>query len=542
MNRIICFILFTIYFSIGIYTFCQSKHLSTFKLDQTTYSHGLLPPSNSISQIQIVDSTIWIGTSKGLAKSTNYGKSWISFRNDQSFANEGIYALSANNQIIWASTGYNKEIEEGTIQTGSGYSYSTDAGNNWTFVAQPLDTCIEISTSSGKRVCQKYIPFQYGINDSVNVTAVTTTVANVTFDLSLSSGTVWIASWSSGLRKSTNYGISWENILLPLDSQDKISLTDSLWYFASSDTLRKDTLFHTFDVVLNDNLKAFSVLAINNDTIWCGTAGGVNRSTDGGESWLKFSHQNQKQGAPILGNWVIAIKEQRFRDVRRIWITNWKATDPDEDYGVSYTENDGKTWKNLLRGTKAYDFTFKDSISYIATEDGVYRTNDGGLSFTLFNTFNNLASRQIISSQSVFAIGVLKDTIFVGTSDGLASTIDDSSHQFGMNWNIYRTYSITAYPNPFSQSIDRVIKIRYSQKMSNTSNQQSRNVSIDIFDFGLNRVRSIIHNATRTAIEEPEERWDGKNDNGEPVASGVYFYRVKIDDNTPIFGKILMLP
>jgi hypothetical protein len=52
-----------------------------------------LPPSNSVSQMAIQESIIWIGTSKGLSKSTNFAKSWINYNKVPQFANEGIYAL-----------------------------------------------------------------------------------------------------------------------------------------------------------------------------------------------------------------------------------------------------------------------------------------------------------------------------------------------------------------------------------------------------------------------------------------------------------------
>ena len=34
--------------------------------------------------------------------------------------------------------------------------------------------------------------------------------------------------------------------------------------------------------------------------------------------------------------------------------------------------------------------------------------------------------------------------------------------------------------------------------------------------------------------------WDGKNDNGDIVPNGVYFYRVEVGDNKS-FGKILVI-
>ncbi|MBU2471062.1 MAG: hypothetical protein KKF20_01465, partial [Bacteroidetes bacterium] len=303
----------------------------------------------------IQDSTIWIGTSKGLAKSTNYGRSWINFQNVPEFANSGIYALSILNDTIWTSTGYLKEKDNNKIQTGSGYTFSTDGGLTWKHTGQTLDQrgdSIEIYGNNIIRILPVIVPEQ-----------------NVTFDISLVPGKVWIASWASGLRYSTNSGQKWNRVILPPDNLSSIKLTDTLNFY--------------YDPRKNNNFLAFSVLAIDNDTIWCGTAGGINKSTDGGISWKKFNRQNQD--FPILGNWIITIKQQRYNSINRIWTTNWRAEDQREEFGVSYTENGGQTWTNLLHGIKAYDFAFKDSIVYIATEKGIYRTANLGLSFSRSN-------------------------------------------------------------------------------------------------------------------------------------------------------------
>jgi hypothetical protein len=483
-----------------------------------------LPPSNSVSQMAIQESIIWIGTSKGLSKSTNFAKSWINYNKVPQFANEGIYALDIFNNTIWTSTGFSKDKDNEKIPTGSGYTYSTDSGQNWNHVGQSLD-------QRGDSIITNY-----GINDSVYMLPVVVPEQNVTYDLSIFQNAVWIASWAGGLRKSTDNGNTWNRILLPLDNMNSIKPTDTLWTYAPSNSKK---YYFRFDPRPNNNLKAFSVLATDNDTIWCGTAGGINKSTDGGTSWQKFTHQNQDY--PILGDWVISIKAQRLQNKTRIWTTNWQADQPTEQNGVSYTEDGGQTWINLLHGVKSYDFAFKDSIAYIATEAGLYRTDDGGISFNRSNFISDPEIRQVITSNSIFSVAVIKDTIFAGTSDGMVSTIDNANNNFGSKWKIYRRYELVgssktsyAYPNPFSPD-DEYTRIHYSSSGNDAS------VSIDIFDFGMNRVRTVIQSAQRSGKYEHDELWDGKNDDGHYATNGVYFYRIRIGTEDPIWGKIMVL-
>ncbi len=508
-------------------SFSQYLRPKKFILD-TPHSTSALPPSNSVDHIVVDNSTIWIGTSKGIAKSIDAGKTWQSFRSDPEFSNDGIFALATNNDTVWASTGFEKEVVDGSVQTGSGYTFSIDSGKNWKHFPQTLDNPRD----------SIFIP-PYGINDSVWFLPVVVPEQNVTFDISLSAGKVWIASWASGLRWSRTDTVRWNRVLLPFDNQNSIRPSDTLWSYATNGS----RIFRRFDPRHNNNLLAFSVFA-DKETIWCGTAGGVNKSTDGGQSWIKFNHQNQVSS--ILGNWVIAIKAQSFQGKQRIWTTNWKADDQTEQFGVSYTENGGKTWKNLLHGIKAYDFAFQDSIAYIATIDGIYRTDDGGLSFTSFSYMSDATTRQVISLPNVYSAGVLGNVVFVGTGDGMASTSDDGINPFGTTWNIYRTYqplgtatTTYSFPNPFSPAFGPV-RIHYGAKTL-TTGAPSRMVSVDIFDFAMNRIRTLLHSATRSANIEYDEIWDGKSDDGKNVANGVYFYRLKVDSDEPIFGKILVL-
>jgi photosystem II stability/assembly factor-like uncharacterized protein len=525
------FLVLTLLCSVSL-VYPQSHFLKSFKLGATTTGSSI-PPSNSVSQINVQDSILWIGTSKGVAKSVTGGRSWESYRANPAFANDGIFAIETNSDTVWVSTGYDKDIgDNGTVQTGSGYAVSTNAGSSWQHIPQTLD-------SRGDSI------LSYGINDSLWFLPVVVPEQNVTFDISQSPGTIWVASWASGLRKSTNNGQSWQRIPLPPDNKNTLSPNDTLWSYAPNDLLQQHRIFQRFDPRRNNNFLAFGVHAIDNDTIWCGTAGGVNKSTDGGKSWAKFSHQNQLSG--IVGNWVIAIDRQQLPGISRIWTTNWRANDPDEDFGVSYTDDGGRTWTNILRGIKAYDFAFKDSITYIATDDGVYRTYDGGASFSKFSSITDPSTRQVISSPQVFAVNVLHDTVFVGTGDGLASTIDNASNEFGSSWKIYRSYtpvgtsgSSYAYPNPFSPNSESV-RIHYYGQAGNNQTPSTSTIDIDIFDFGMNRVRSLVHNATRAAGQEYDELWDGRNDAGKTVANGVYFYRIKFSDEQTQFGKILAI-
>ena len=108
-------------------------------------------------------------------------------------------------------------------------------------------------------------------------------------------------------------------------------------------------------------------------------------------------------------------------------------------------------------------------------------------------------------------------------------------------WKIFRarqdvasSSDTYAAPNPF-QPRNEFCRIFYK------TGQSSANVTIKIFDFGMNYVRTLIQNAPRTGTDIQFTLWDGTRDDGNIVANGVYFYRVEINKKTAAWGKILVL-
>lgn len=479
----------------------------------TSGTTSLLIPGNSIAHITTENSVVWIGGGKGLARSADAGFSWESFRNVSGFTGRGIFGIALRGNTIWTSQGFSREVNGQRVQTGGGYTYSSNNGESWSYVPQTLDASNDSLVTYGQNTV-RFLP-------------IVVPEQNVTFDLALSSTHVWIASWSSGLRRSGNSGQTWERLVLPNDNRNSIAPSDSLHGYL-------------IDPRLHNNFLVFSVFVQDDSTIWSGTAGGINKSTDGGMSWRKFNTLNQ--ASPILGNWVIAIAGQRIDSTYRLWATNWKADlDPREEFGVSYSDDGGRIWKNHLHGIRAYDFAFKGSTAYVATSEGIYRTSDGGVSWTRSGSIVDRSSGQRITTSTFFSIGVVGDTVFAGSGDGLVKTIDNSSHPFGTTWQILRTYqqvgntnTTYAYPNPFSPD-DEIVRLHYSTA------GQFANVSIEIFDFAMNRVRTLIHDAPRSGTQEHDEIWNGRDDNNNQVANGVYFYRVRLDDQEPSWGKVMVL-
>jgi hypothetical protein len=493
--------------------FAQTQLLSTPSLGAKTDIVLSQVPSNSISQAVTRGTFLWIGTGKGVARSADGGRTFTSYRSVPQFPRPGIFAMDVKGDTIWCATGYVEETPTaGNVQTGSGYAYSFNNGVSWHSASQPLDGRFDTAVAYGTNVIH-FLP-------------ITVPEQNVTFRLAVTDSAVWVASWSSGLRKSTDNGATWQRIVLPSDTLSSISPTDALSGYV-------------VDPRLNNNFLLFSVFVENSSTVWAGSAGGINRSLDGGVSWSKFTATNEV--SHMLANWVIAIRGQRRKSGTRIWTANWPAGSAGETYSVSFTDDSGKTWTNSLIGVKAYDFAFKDSVAYVASDQGLYRSSDGGISWTVTGSIVDPLRGNTVTSPAFYAVAVIGDTVFGGNSDGLVRTVDNGTHPFGAQWDVFRasqpvaspsaTYS---YPNPFSPK-------RESVRFHYNIGQPSGTVTIEVFDFGMNRVKTVMRDAPRSGSLERDEVWDGRDERGSYVVNGVYFYRVTVSGADPAWGKVLVI-
>ncbi|MCG8605641.1 hypothetical protein MJD09_11665, partial [bacterium] len=397
----------------------------------------------------------------------------------------GVSGLALSDDVIWVATGFDTTTEFGRFQAGGGLAYSLDGGQVWNFVPQPGATNVQ----------------------------------NITFDIAIHENEIWITSFGGGLRKSSDLGMNWE-VVTP----------DSF----------------VFDPLGNLNHRAFSVLSVDG-TLWVGTAGGLNRSTDGGEIWTNFNHQNQAE--PISGNFVVAIGQQTYGNKKVIWAgtreTTVESGDATEFRGVSWSEDQGFTWRTGLRGETVHNFAFDDSVVYAASDNGLFKSIDNGENWALFPMIESPAQNRIVLSDKVFAAGVSSgSTLWAGTGNGLAQTTNN-----GRSWRIFQVFTPTgqdgsprtyAYPNPFSPSVHNTVSgVGHVRFQYNTLNDTR--VTLKIYDFSMDHVTTVVEDVPRPANDDFYEIWNGFDANGNMVDNGVYFYRLELEGDGSYWGKLIVL-
>ncbi len=508
----------------------QSLSPQIFKLanqDSVVITNEL--KNNSIYDIRLQgDSTVWIGTGQGLAVlrdslSVLAMDTLTLLSGEQVIFQDGIVALAAQgDQFLCAGIS-----NDGETPFGTGF-YFTDAALDeniiWTYYPQPVDA-----------VGDSLVPYAGRIFRALPVT---TDRMNITYDAAFTDGYIWVTSWAGGLRRlDLNSGSDWDRVPLPKDSQPYLITCADTAY--SVDNLGNEILNNYYLNPRdprdngNHNHKAFSVTGYG-DTIWVGTANGINRGILGQDGCIDWDHYSYPLDG-LSGNFVVSITSQYWEGERTIWAVTLNADSPGEERGLSYT-NDDSTWHvvQALRGERIYNVHAYDSYVFVGAESGLWISPDVGETWANYPAAVDttyLATDEILS-QDVFSVFLDsrdyygRPVIWMGTSDGLGRSDDI----YGGNWNIYRTNypGIYAYPNPFSPNIHNVMEsdgyVRF-----HIDEVSSYTIKLGVYNFAMERVYYSTYD--RRDANSGALKWNGRDENGRRVDNGVYFINLTYSES-----------
>ena len=491
-----------------------------------TGSFLILNPENELDRASLLDSI----QENTIIKIRNSNSSRVLF-----FTVESVIEFGATQvQLLIVPGSIDYPYDKGFTNNESiifGITKATKA-IQWQYLPQPTDSPTDL-----------LVPFGEGYFSQLPVTV---PQANVTYDASISGKYLWVASWAGGLRR---YDLSLslrkpQNVPLPMDWQDALSTCQDSAFIDT--TVEGNVLPVLKNYYLNPrdpadggnhNHKAFSVLAYG-DRVWVGTANGINRGRLVEEitqisptefeilSCIEWDHYKYPNNG-ISGNFVVGLARQVWQGQTTIWAATVSTGEPGEVQGLSYTRDDGVSWQTALAGKRVYNIDARDSLVFVATSSGLWKSLDGEnwASFDPAIEKSILNQRQVLTN-TVYAVSVdPRDTIpklWIGTPDGVALSPDVQ----GSTWGIYQADhdpdEVYAYPNPFSplshNQLDNDGYVRF-----HIGNIVNKELKLDIFNFAMERVHSKIYNLN---TYYGALKWDGRDLSGNHVANGVYFIRL----------------
>ena len=483
--------------------------------------------SNSIYEMinDYVDlqDTIWLRTGAGISFIYFSDSSNPLFKsiNHDYLPEGGSPSFIINNNMMAISGATSIYQNDRYRPMGTGISWSTDKGQSWDYIDQPIDDINESYILSGwgdQDTSGVYL-------DSLRFKAITTQIYNVTYDLEESNGYIYATSFAGGLRRF-NYTINqpyWELVPLPMDNQSEL-LCNQI-----------DITDYEYDPVDppigNDNHKAFSIF-IDDNYIWVGTGDGINKgviNTD--NNCIDWFHYNEDDG--MGDRWVIGIRNQKTEILDRLWAISW---DPSLNraipHNLSYTDDHGLSWNFISFfkdiGAIVYDLNFDGDDVYASTDLGLYRTYNGNVDLW-FKYHIEDSNGQTMMTDKIYSSNINlineQSILWAGSPDGLFYSYDE-----GFSWEMYRTWNkldadnkqFSAYPNPFY--IDEgygAVRIAYNSSADD-------NGYLDIFDFSMHHIVTI--HDSEIIGDQAQFIWSGKDKFSREVSNGVYFCRLTLGE------------
>lgn len=497
---------------------------------------------NSVTSLDASGNRLWIGP--GLNRITEGDPDiFVPQSADSVFEGRGrVFSLQVEGNRVLAGLGYNTEEGDESIQTGLGFHESFDNGDTWEFIPLFLDPqpeTDECTSSSVGPPCD--IQFTYGGETYIR-TRITVPQQSPPFEVDFRDNTILAAAWASGIIRSTDGGASWERLILPPSGADEL-VPEETYQWASQ--AGEEGTVQRYDPRFDNNLLGFGLLIDSEDRVWAGTAGGINISENALTApsdqieWVRVTASGQADG--LLGNWVVNIREEP--GTGRIWMSNWNASSSSDDrFGLVSTDDGGETFRHYLEGERINDIGFHDGTIVAASDGGLFISTDEGDTWRRINQVRS-ANQFIRKDASYFSVASTDEQLWVGSSDGLASTPDG-----GQTWSILRTdvplsggniyqedapdVETYAYPNPYSPGVHDLVRIKYETG-------QAGSARLRIFDFGMN----LVYEENRDGISQAgayEFTWNGTDLSGRVSATGSYIYVIDTPDGRAD-GKILLI-
>jgi hypothetical protein len=383
--------------------------------------------------------------------------------------------------------------------------------------------------------------------------------------------------------RSTDGGKTWIGSLENIQARD-FAFSDSIAWVATHEGLKRSTdggeTWDTFEIVdsaskeliIPSQFTSVCVVETGTDkTIFAGTIDGLARSTDDGVTWevTKFAQSFKKAvwaGTAagifkfiynyrdtfdaalnyssyfhgITGDWIVGLAVQEYQGRKVIWAAT-QITFSGND-GVSFSTDDGDSWQTTLLGDRAWNFAFDDTVVWTATSSGLKRSEDWAQNWDVFNFMKDRdeVTRNQISSTEFTSVAIIDGEVWAGNVDGLVKSKDD-----GSTWDVVRTAvpigspgseTAYAYPSPFSPILQggQITRIRHRPR-------EDGPVTVKIYDFAMDLVITVVDGEHRNGGAEYDEPWDGRNEKGDLVANGVYFFKVEAAGGQTEWGKVVVL-
>jgi len=501
--------------------------------------------SNDVHEICINEANpniIYAGTTIGIYKSVDGGTIWQLF-------SSGITHLN-----IWSiEFGPEEKIIAGSINAGGGIFISSDEGDNWA------------SSNTGlTALCQRFI-----LLDPQNDNVIYAGTAGRGFQKSIDGGNTW-QDCNNGLPQNATV---MSGAIVPNNSNTIYSgIYDNCGYV--------NGIFKTTDSGVtwlptslnNKYVWAIDINPVETNIIYAGTyMDDIYKSIDGGDNWTTTGFgmgMITDIAIDPLNPSVIYVSDLLGDKV-------WKS------------ENSGANWfQTGFLGEGPFCITidpFDNTTIYLGGYRGVYKSTDSGTTFNL----TSLGSLSAGATVKAIVIDPLDpNVIFAGARAGMGfwaakvwksidagetwteftnelpanTNVCDLAISYNSEQNIRTIYlggetwgaSLYAYSeqitaieeNDLAEDIGGFLSQNYPNPFNTkttiqfTTADSDNNTEIIIFSFNGQKIKTLINKKLESGLHEVI--WDGTDNSGNQISSGIYFYKLQNDNFNETKSMILI--
>ena len=518
------------------------------------------------------DSLIYTGI-KGLRISSDSGKTWI--KGDSILSERRLQSYYRSDSMIYAGTDsglYGMDLrtrkwknidpnlstarfncftiigEVVVAATNKGIVRTNDHWKSWAFIKNsPVSNQVLSVASDGQQLFAGTA--SRGVYRSLDSGVTWTHTGSITKRIMIQSmivkDSLIIAGSNQGVHRSTNDGMSWEDISTDsVDYGGTVALQDSTMYAGNYWGLFERKLSGTsWKLIFSEAM--VNTVKVSGDSIYLGTNHGVYYSPNRGKMFLRFD-------SSFTGNQVYTVGPFG----KDLLIAG--------DMGVFRSADHGKHWKLILPSPDIFwvaEFAKNDSFYFAATGMGVARMR-------ITDTVWTVSSNGLTQTKDVATITVHENSIFLGMRGGgvMYSTDKGSTWRSGNSvttqyWNVFAVginsrrvffggWNIGVWSSPLTRWVTDVSKNQTGipvstlllQNYPNPFNPRtvisysvhsSSNISLKIYD-ALGRHIDELVNDVQTAGNYSIV-WDGSKN-----ASGIYFAVMKYENNISM-KKLLLI-
>jgi len=295
----------------------------------------------------------------------------------------------------------------------------------------------------------------------------------------------------------------------------------------------------------------FTSAGIINNRIFTGSTGGLAYRVSGSEWRILVANTDSlkhdlaagltHRSTGLPGDWVVALDVQPYDTSAVLWAACRRVPDTSTQVNaVAFSMDFGVTWHEALLNEQVWNFAFdKNDVAYAASSGGLFFAEPPWDSWQRAEIVDPVTQDTMVAGTEIFSVEIVDSLVLVGTELGLAiRNIDPDS-----SWNVIRIFKPTssddevyAAPVPFSPlNNNGRLSLHYHV-------DESAEVTVEIYDFAMNLVRVVAENRSRAGGADYFETWDGYNDRGDLVATGVYYFKVAYSTGRERWGRLAIIP